>query len=492
MVAKLGKEQFGIWALVSIIFGLFSVLDFGTGIAFVKYFSEYHTKKDMDSFNRTLMVGFVFVGIMMLLLNLGAFILKEQILNFFKIPSPLREVTTFVFLGSCIIFGIYKTFSIFTSIINGLQKMEITNSILAISSILHAVGVFLVLFLGLGLKGLLINQAVKYFIIITSSILFARKLIGTFDLRLKKFNLKDIKELVDYGFKIQLSNLANVVNLQTDKTLIGYFISLVSVSIYEIGQKISLFFQMIVGMLLSALVPAISELDAEGKSEKILLLYEKGNKYLFALTFPIALFIVFFSENIIKVWVGNGFNDSILVTQLLIIGVTVNMLTGIGTSIVRGIGEPIYETRYALISLVLNIALGLLLVHYYGFWGIILATPISVIIGSIYFIWSFHKIYNLSFKIFFQKVIFKPLIIAVILCISLYFINLMIVNKLIIESRIALLLLLIFNFILFFLFNFFLLYKINHWDEHDMNFITTNIYKFISAPKEFLKLGLNY
>ena len=272
---------------------------------------------------------------------------------------------------------------------------------------------------------------------------------------------------------MQLSNIANLVNLQTDKTIIGYFLSLSFVATYEIGQKLSLFCRMITGLALSALVPAVSELDATGKSVTILKLYEKGNKYLFSITFPILTFIIIFADHLINCWMGTGYSNSVLVARLLVIGICINMLTGVGVMIVRGIGKPSYETKYALVCLTLNVILGLTLVKYYGFVGVVVATPISVILGSMYFILKFHHLYSIPFFRFLKKIYLKPFLVSFFLAIVLYILNLLIESRFFLDTRLELMILLIADSILFFTLFIILLNKTKYWDKEDKNLLIT-------------------
>ena len=467
MLLKLGPEKFGIWALASVILTVFHSLDFGTGAAFLKYFSEFYVKKDDEAFNRTLIFGILFNFVLMSVLVFTAFILKDKIILLLKIPPHLHDIALFIFTGACIIFAINKVLGIFTAILNGMQRMEITNSILVTASFFHAVGTFFVLFMGWGLKGLLFNQSVKFLITILASIFFARKIYGPFHFRLSYLKLKEAKYLINYGIKMQISNIANLFNLQTAKILLVYFINLTAISFYEIGQKLSLFFKMIVTLLLSALVPAISELDASGKKDSILLLYEKGNKYLFTLTFPVAVFLLVFTDQFLYFWLGPGFQTASIIAKLLIIGITINMLTGIGTSIFRGIGKPVYETYYAIIAMIFNITLGILFALQFGFWGIVIASPLSVMIGSTFFIFQFHKIYNVPIFQFFTRVYLKPFLASLFTILIVYQADNLIKSKILFESKIEIFLLLFVYSIFYAFFFLILLNRLKYWDTVD-------------------------
>ncbi|MBN2090300.1 polysaccharide biosynthesis protein [candidate division KSB1 bacterium] len=481
ILIKLGIERFGIWALVSVIFGLFTALDFGTGAAFVKYFSEYATKKDDASFNRVAVAGFFLMFFFSMLLIGVCFLLKNQLVAFFNVPTSMMGEAHFVFLGAAIIFGYYNAFGVFQAIIKGLQKMEISNLIDMMCSIINFIGVFIVLENGLGLKGLIVNQGIKIVLVSLASIYFSKKLFKKLAFKLVYLDLRKIKEILSYGVKMQISNIAGLINLQTDKTIIGYFLNLALVTAYEIGQKLALFCRMIVGLILSALVPAVSELEASGKASAILKLYERGNKYLASLTFPILIFIIIFADLLINAWMGAGHERSVLVARLLTIGILINLLTGVGVMIVRGIGRPAYETEYAVICLVLNIMLGIVLVKFYGFVGVVLSAPISVSIGSIYFVLKFHRLYAIPMMDFFRRVFLKPFVITLLLGVSLYWIPLSISRYWVLESRWEFLVLLLFNSVIFFPSFVYLLKRSGYWDEEDKTLLvqTTNRYPIL-------------
>jgi len=482
ILLKLGTERFGIWALVSVIFGIFTALDFGTGNAFVKYFSEYYIKKEYENFNKALVAGFFFMLIFSLFLIFIVILLKSELINFFNIPLHLTSESIFVFVTAAIIFGLNNTFGVFQAIIKGLQRMEITNCINVICSIIYVIGVFVVLRYGYGLKGLIVNQGIKIVLVSMASIFYSKKIFKSLKFRLNYFNFKQVKMILSYGIKMQISSIANLVNLQTDKTIIGYFLNLSLVAAYEIDQKISLFSQMILGLALSALVPAVSELDASGKKESILKLYERGNKYIACFTFPVLVFLIAFTNLIINLWMGIGYEKSIFVARLLMCAVFINLLTGVGVMIVRGIGKPFYETSYALISLVFNIFLGVILVKSYGFSGVIIATPISVIIGSIYFIYQFHRLYSFSFIELATRIYLKPFLISFLGIGILYSLNFIIARQVLLETRFEFFILMVMNCVIFFPAVVWSLKKARYWDEEDRVLILEKV-KF--NPKIF-------
>ncbi len=478
IMLKLGQDRFGIWALVSVIFGVFTALDFGTGTAFVKYFSEYEAKKEAENFNRVMVAGFFLMVIFSSLLILVVFLLKSDIIIFFNIPIHLKNEATFVFTTAAIIFGFNNTFGVFQAILKGMQRMEISNSINIIVSTIYVIGIFGALHYGFGLRGLILIHGIRIFLINIASIVYSKKIFSALSFKISYFDFTKVKSILSYGVKMQINSIANLVNLQTDKTIIGYFLNLASVTAYEIGQKISLFSRMIVGLAFSALVPAISELDATGKRQSIVKLYERGNKYMASFAFPILIFTITFAGFLINLWMGSGFEKSVFVARLLVLGVFVNMLTGVGVMIVRGIGKPLYETEYAVICLVANIVLGILLVRAYGFSGVVIAAPISVTLGSIYFIVKFNSLYKFSFLSLARRAYLKPFLIAVGLAGILYLLSLIVTKTIQMDARIEFFLLVLANGVLYFPAFVWLLKKSGFWDEQDKLHLVSTVERY--------------
>jgi hypothetical protein len=85
-----------------------------------------------------------------------------------------------------------------------------------------------------------------------------------------------------------------------------------------------------------------------------------------------------------------------LVIALLVFTYIINNLTGVGTTIVRALGVPRYESYYAVVGAGLNIGATLALAPRFGILGVLLGTAVGSTLGSVYFLWLFHRLRQLS------------------------------------------------------------------------------------------------
>jgi len=406
---KLGTQVFGVWSLVFVVANYLLLLDFGIGTSFAKYIAEYHAKGDQASINSVVSCGLLFyLGFSILIVILG-FILRNPVASLLNIPVSIREESLFAIIGMVIVFAVNNTFSIFQGLLVGLQRMDVQNKILVFISIPNVLGTFFFLEKGFGIKGLVVNSGIVAILTILFNIYFSHKLLPQIRIGFSWLRGDIFRKLFKFGIKTQLGNLASLIHFQTDKIIISYFLGLNFVTFYELGQKVANAVRMFPTMLLSALEPAVSELDARGEQNRLMGLYYKGSKYVSVIVFPLTCLTFILASWIMRAWVGEGYSLSAITLQVLIIEYGINLLTGVGTRIVRGIGKPELETKYKVLVAVLHLVLSITLIQLLGYKGVLLSFLFSGSMGSIYFIKIFHKFFKERFTKLIHVVYLKPL-----------------------------------------------------------------------------------
>jgi O-antigen/teichoic acid export membrane protein len=411
---KLGVQVFAVWSLVFVVANYLGVLDFGIRTSFAKYIAEYHTRKDQDSINAVINCGIIFYLAFSLFIIGLAMILRGPIISLLKIPSPIHEESMFAILGMVLILSFNNIFIIFEAVLVGLQRMDVQNKIMIFASVFNVVGTFFFLEKGFGIRGLVINYGIVSFVILLLNIYFSYRLLPQIRIGLSWVDKKIFKILFNYGIKMQICNFADIIHLQADKIILSHFLGLNFVTFYELGQKAANGIRTLPILLLTALVPAVSELEASNNKEKLRELYERGSKYISLMVFPLILLSITIAPDLINLWVGDKFPLAVLSFQILVIGYVINVLTGMGSSVVRGIGKPEYETRYAVLTLVMQLVLSLTLVQLLGYKGVLVSVLITTVVAALYFLLTFHKLFKLDFKTFAKTTYVKPLVASLI------------------------------------------------------------------------------
>src|SRR2546427_1206365 len=212
----------------------------------------------------------------------------------------------------------------FLSVFKGIQRMDKSNAIEIQMSIVSVIGTVVFLEVGFGILGLAMNSLISGVIAAFVTWYRLRRMMPKIRLGWH-FNGKLLREMFTYGTKIQVSNFGSLVCFQIDKLIISRFLGIASVSFYEVGSRLTSFMRAVPLVMLSALIPATSELGARNDRDRIRQTYYLASKYVSMLTVALVAFIILEARSVVHFWIGPGFESSVILIQILAIGYGVNV-----------------------------------------------------------------------------------------------------------------------------------------------------------------------
>lgn len=193
---------------------------------------------------------------------------------------------------------------------------------------------------------------------------------------------RELRSILAYSTRVQVFTLTSVVNLQLDTLIVGAVLPVRYVGIFGVA---STFASQVRTVPLNAGGPLISQLArvlgsggekaALREFERLQALWGQGVGGFTA----IALGGVPFG---IVALLGPHFRDAGIAFAILTAGNLVNLLTGPMTMYLQVIGRPEVEVRYGLIAAGVNLLFTVSGV-WLGFFGIVTATAIGLVVGSV-------------------------------------------------------------------------------------------------------------
>ena len=207
-------------------------------------------------------------------------------------------------------------------------------------------------------------------------------------------------ELFRYGWRTQVSRLSNLITFQTDRIIIGLaYRRLGLVGVYALGEELAGKMRQVPALLVTALLPAASDLDARGDSERLRSLYLVSSKYVAVITIPLVAFCTGSSGMLLRTWIGPsvaGLDTAAWVTRILALGYLANILPGAGVSIALGKGRPDVQMKAAVIAMASNILLTIALVFPLGLYGVALGTACSMYLSCVWFMAAMRRVVDVS------------------------------------------------------------------------------------------------
>jgi O-antigen/teichoic acid export membrane protein len=387
ILSHLSVGDFGAWVLLTILISSFNLLDLGLGFSFVKYISAYHAYEDYNRINKVIFSGLAFYSALGIL-GIGIGLLFEHpLLQLFRMGNAADVY--FIVLLTCAITNIG---SMFLSVLKGIQRMDKQNSIEVAMNVVNVLGTVMFLEAGFGILGLALNALINACLMLCLTFATLKRVVPEVSIGWN-FDNELLREMFGYGFKISVSRIGNLICFQADKLIVSRILGLAAVSFYEVSARLTSFMRAVPLVLLSALIPATSELGARRDREKIVRTYLVVSKYIAMLTVAVVAFLVLDAGALVRLWLGKSFDQSAFLIQILAIGYGANVLGGAASQIGAGVGRPEFDMHSTILLSITNPVLSLLLARKFGAPGAAAGTSLALIMAAAYLMVLFHRNY---------------------------------------------------------------------------------------------------
>lgn len=422
IIHTLGNNLYGVFALVNVVVGYFSILDLGLGLSIIKYISDYHTQSDKEGLEKVLgtalsayiVIGFIGAGLILLFTNL----FLGRVLH---IPPEVLPTALTVFYISAFGFLVNMILTVVNSIPPALQRMDIQNSRNVIFGVISTFGTVLLLALGQGLTAVVIwNILIS---LVATAVFFSiiLKLVPKVSIR-PIFDKEIFKKLMRFGFFKFLSNVSGQVVFQLDRLLIAAFHPVAFVTFYTAPTVIAQKGLMIVLNVNNAVFPAMSQAHTLGDMDRARDLYLRMAKFITFLMLPLAALLFVLSDLILLVWLGPEFSlRSALALKILALAYFMAAMSAPGVVAADAFGKPQIASLFAGISAVINFIAAIILIPRFGIEGAALALLINFVVQVPIFILVVNKkLIKVSNLKFLRYTMLKPIFSGIIASLILF------------------------------------------------------------------------
>jgi stage V sporulation protein B len=211
-------------------------------------------------------------------------------------------------------------------------------------------------------------------LLITSIALWRDKLRFIFS-----FNIKTIKQLLNYGLKSHLGQIFIILNERIDLWLISYFLSVSQVGIYAVALIATKFVNIpdAIGVNLFSVITKTKEHQAGILAQRVL-------RISISFSILLILFFMILSYPMINIFYGADFLKAIIPFIILLPLVFTNSVAKICRAYLSGNGYPLIPSLASGLSLIISVILGIILIKEWGIIGAAtMATTSSVVYASV-------------------------------------------------------------------------------------------------------------
>lgn len=402
ILRTLGQSEYGVYTLCTSIISNLSLLQFGFGITFIRYYIKYNAegkRQKAEELNGMFAEIFGIIGVVttiigvLLIANIHTVLGSKITPDEYAITSILLKILVFNTVISVIgvplqaLVTAYEQF-VFQKL---LQFLETFLKVAVLPPLLL-----------LGYKSVAIvtvSAALSVITLVSNGIFVFKKLKVRF--RFSNFDFRLFQEMGVFSFFIFLQYIMDMLNWQIDRFLLARFWGSGEVAVYSVGAQVNTIYILLPGTLTSLFVPRANQLVAEGQGDDALsaLLIKLGRLQFLICTFLLSAFI-FFGRPFVRFFAGAGYENAYYVAILLIAPMVLPLSMELWFHIARA--KSLHKTSTTVFTLVafLNLLVSIPLCKRYGEIGSAAGTCIGILISNnIFQIWYARRIVGLDMKL---------------------------------------------------------------------------------------------
>ncbi len=407
-VSYLGYERYGVFSIITIIGNLNIFTNLGLNTALIKFISEQGNNRESGY---DILVAILILICILTPFTIVLYLLSSVILiNFFNIPTHLYSESVELYNFMLIANYIVLIGQLFTSVIDALQKIYITNLLQILYNFLYWGGIFFTILLGFSLPSIGFSITIASLLWFIISVLTFKRLWGKIVYSGLINNLfRILKKQLSYSIKIYISGVINFFYEPLTKIIISKLFGVKEVGYFDIALKIRTQLWSLMSKALYPLLPLIASIKDD---KQIGFIVNDVEQKLFYVILPIISILLICTYSFVNIWLGS----EVFIISISIIIVVCSYM--VGSTVIPNyyylMTRQVNKTIILQFSnVVANIIFIFVLYNYIGYYSILIGFSSAILTSftlSLYYQNKFLK--GFIFKNF--KQLFKYIIILII------------------------------------------------------------------------------
>lgn len=403
----IGKSEYGLYQLMGSLIAYFSIMDFGLSAAVIRFYAKYRALKDRIGMENILAISVRGYGAVTILALAIGFICYWFLDVIFAGSMTVSEVSEAKQIFLLLLLNIVITLStmVFRSVINAHEQFFFLKGMETIQLVLQPVLVVLVLQRHPSAFSVAAVQTVLNLVLSGARVYYCFH-----DLHVKihfhYWNHELFSEFKKLALSVFAVTLVDQVFWKTNQIILGIISGTTAVAVYSIASLIYMNYMALSTAISGVYLPHVTEMVAKkepfGRLSELFIQIGRWQYYLLAL---VATGFIIFGKQFISLWAGPGFEDSYIITLLIILPFTVDLIQNIGLAILQAMNRYDFRARIYSLTGILNLILAIPLGIHFGGIGCAVATGISMLVGNGFIMnWYYAKEIHLAIASFWKQI----------------------------------------------------------------------------------------
>jgi len=370
IVHTLGKTEYGIWSLLTVLTGYMGIFDLGIRAGTGRYIILYLGKGDHRRLDETLRTGLGFFSALAVFLVSVGIGLGWAFPHFFEeVPESYHGLVKILLPVLAINMWLAAIGTIFDSVLRAHDRFDISQVANFGMLALRAGGTVYALYAGYGIVGLAAVTVGTHAFGAVVRWALARRIYRPLRIWPLTVSKARLRELFGFGIAAFLGSISYKLIHQTDEIVVGAAISVSAVTIYAIGHMLVGYSWGFIQHISGTVFPRIQRAAAQGELDEVRWLYLRQARLGLMFGLPLYLGFIFFGRQFITLWMGPEFREASLVLTILSVSRMVFLFSGGMGPTLAALGFIRFNTVISLSEAAVNLGLSVLFVMIFA-WGL--------------------------------------------------------------------------------------------------------------------------
>ncbi len=393
MINYLGIAGYGSWEAIYSVAAFCLVMSQGVlGTTLVWRMSNAYGQNDVSYIRRLIRIGSGVPYSLLLSVLPIVWFLRRPIIRWLNFPEPLVDAARIIFpliVGLMILNGFSE---IMGAVNTAFQRAGETTLVQTAARIVFYVIAIICLGFGAGIWGMAVGFAFFVSFGFIGMFLTARRHCRGIHLIPVLAVRDEVRPLLRYASWLTVGTVTLAFRSHLVKILLSSLASAQWVGYFSMANMLALAVTETCSFFYTPIVSAVGATHSGGNWDEVKSIYTNMTILIALAVGIVGILILGFYDRILILWMGRAMPQLVPILFILVVGNALAVImTGAGTAVCRGIGKVYIETRYVVISLLLNAILAVILIIWLGALGAVAAASLSWVLSSAYFLTLMHR-----------------------------------------------------------------------------------------------------
>ena len=416
MIAGLGHFYYGLWVLVASLVDYYGLLDAGIRITLQRFVARHNATGARTLLNETFMTALALTGgVGLIIIALSALVACSP-WTFgltFDADAHARFRALMLCLGASV--GLSLPASLLGAYLCGLQRFDLYNLGALLCTAVRAGLIIFGLQAGMGVVVVGVATLAGTLALLGVNALLVRSVSPDvrFDVRLVR--RARARELLSFSVYMFIYTIGDYTKASAGPMVIAHMLGVAMITPYSVATRILDYLKFPVHGVLGPFMPRMSELDAQQRRVELQTTFVQATRMTALLASLIGWFLVLSGEELIRLWLGEGFDRTVPILLVLLSASWIALAQAPSSILLVACGKHRPFALWTISEAVVNVGLSFLLVRWFGLLGVAVGAAVPwLLTRGVLQPWYALRILGLPFTDYLKAALARPVVVNVV------------------------------------------------------------------------------